>query len=200
MIKAVIFDLWNTLAVKNIKVEEVLSKHFGIKNCGCKDYEKAVQSNKWKTEEGMAKGFLKYFNLPLTKENIKFVVDTFDIGINRATIIPGMKDLVKKVRVNYKTGILSNTTIFESRIICCKYFLSPLFDVEVYSWQISSLKPDFKNYRFISGKLKVKPSECVFIDDTKVNVEAAKRLGMKGIHFKNLKQCKNELKKLVIKV
>lgn len=200
MIKVVIFDLWNTMAVKNITVEKVLSKHFGITNCNCKDYEKAVQLNKWKTKEGMAKGFLKYFKIPINEKNIKFVVDIFDIGINRATIISGMKGLVKDLKRNYKIGMLSNTTIFESKIICCKYFLSHLFDAEVYSWQITSLKPDFKNYKIITKKLKVKPSECVFVDDTKINVDAAKKLGMKGIVFKNVNQCKKDLKKLGILV
>ena len=37
------------------------------------------------------------------------------------------------------------------------------------------------------------PDECVFIDDRKVNVDAAKALGMHGIVFTSYEEAKKEL-------
>ena len=42
-------------------------------------------------------------------------------------------------------------------------------------------------------RYSVKPSQAVFIDDNLRNIKAAEELGIKGIHFHNPVQLKNEL-------
>ena len=49
-------------------------------------------------------------------------------------------------------------------------------------------------------RLKVKANECIYIDDREVNLEPAKKLGMKTILFRNAKQLKKELINYDIKI
>ena len=49
---------------------------------------------------------------------------------------------------------------------------------------IISIKPDEKIYRHILEKYKLNAEECLFIDDVEVNVEGAKKVGMKAEIFK----------------
>ena len=48
-------------------------------------------------------------------------------------------------------------------------------------------------YEYFVKKTGLDPNLCVFIDDYKKNIIAARKIGFKGILFKNLKQLKKEL-------
>lgn len=57
-------------------------------------------------------------------------------------------------------------------------------------------KPDDRIYTLACDRLGVSPIESVFIDDIHANVEAARRLGMKGIVFNSVDGLRSELTKL----
>lgn len=59
----------------------------------------------------------------------------------------------------------------------------PLTDGGIFSCFENITKPDPEIYLRLCRKYSLEPSQCVFIDDTVKNVEAARALGMKGIHF-----------------
>ena len=48
-------------------------------------------------------------------------------------------------------------------------------------------------YEILLNRFDLKPQHCVFIDDSKDNVEGAEKAGIKGIHYKNSEQLRNEL-------
>ena len=75
-----------------------------------------------------------------------------------------------------------------------------LFDVEIFSCnsKIDAEKPGTKIYRQCLKALGLKANECVFIDDSRKNVAAARKLGMKSIHFKDARQLKAKLGKIGI--
>lgn len=57
------------------------------------------------------------------------------------------------------------------------------FEFLFFSAEIGLVKPDVKIFEFVSEKMKMKPSEILFIDDRLENVEAAKSLGFHTHHF-----------------
>ena len=103
-----------------------------------------------------------------------------------------MYELIDKLSKNYKLGILSNTTFFESQAPL-NWKINSFFDAQVYSWQLGSIKPSFRNFEAICSALKVSPKEAIFIDDGKKNIIAAQEFGLKGIQYKNIEQLKKEL-------
>lgn len=62
--------------------------------------------------------------------------------------------------------------------------LGPLLDAVVISGEEGVTKPEPAIYRIALERLGVAPEEAVFVDDWKPNVEAARQLGMKGVHFR----------------
>lgn len=58
-----------------------------------------------------------------------------------------------------------------------------LLDPVVISADIGVCKPDPAIYLHLCARLDVAPEQCVFIDDSPANVEAAAELGMTAIHF-----------------
>lgn len=71
-----------------------------------------------------------------------------------------------------------------------------LMDGYILSFREHVIKPDPEIYRCLLERYDICPEEAVFLDDTLKNVEGAERLGIRGIHFRNLGQAKEELEKL----
>ena len=46
-------------------------------------------------------------------------------------------------------------------------------------------KPSIEPYKILIDKFNIKPSETVFIEDIAINLEPAKKLGMKTVWLKN---------------
>ena len=60
------------------------------------------------------------------------------------------------------------------------------------------LKNDKGTFKYIFEKEQIIPSETIFIDDNKDNIEMANREGIQGIVFQNAKQLEYELEKMQI--
>ena len=75
----------------------------------------------------------------------------------------------------------------------------PLVDGAFVSADYGVLKPDKTIFNLFCEKFSVIPSECVFIDDTSVNVKSAAEMGFAGIVFSgDVNELKNEFARLKI--
>ena len=69
-------------------------------------------------------------------------------------------------------------------------------DGGILSYRDKMVKPEPGIYRLLLERYDLKPEECVFLDDTEKNLEAAEAFGIYTIHFKNKEQAEEELKKI----
>jgi putative hydrolase of the HAD superfamily len=201
MIKAIIFDLWETLGTKNVGISKSLQDKFGIKKSSefMHLYETSVQLNNWSSEKEMAINFLKEFNIKHTNENEEFIINLFREGIEKATMFSGIKELLLKLKENYKLGFISNTTVFEASVLD-KWQIRDVFDVASFSWELGIKKPTKEIFDITLQKLGVEPEEAIFVDDGGKNILNAKEYGLNGIIFKSVEQLNDELLKLNIKI
>lgn len=58
------------------------------------------------------------------------------------------------------------------------------FDGIVVSYEEGVLKPDRKLYQVLFERYQLDPRECIFIDDTVVNISTARELGMMAVHYR----------------
>lgn len=73
--------------------------------------------------------------------------------------------------------------------------LGEAFDTTVVSGQIGIMKPSTEIYRTLCGRAKVRPEQCVFIDDGLHNCLGAKAAGMDAIHFTGAVDLRGNLEK-----
>jgi putative hydrolase of the HAD superfamily len=67
------------------------------------------------------------------------------------------------------------------------------FDVLVWSYQLGIAKPDPAIYGHTLDKLGAAPGETLFIDDKRVNIDAARALGMRAIEFTTVEKLRASL-------
>lgn len=113
------------------------------------------------------------------------------------------KDLIVKLKKNYKLAIISNTIAEHANKLRQNTSFKEifkLFDVVILSNEVKMAKDNQKIFLHTLKLLNLKPEECVFTDDTKKFVGVAKSLGINAIQFKNAEQFKKDLKKLGVMV
>ena len=197
MIKNVIFDIGNVLTdfrwkgfledkgfhgelLKRIAEASVLSPIWP-------ELDRGV----WSFEEVMA-GFIK--NAPdLEKELQEAFNDMTDIVTIREYAIPWLKELKKK---GYHVYFLSNFSQKIERECLKALAFREEMEGGILSWQDQLIKPDPAIYELLLSRYELKAEECVFIDDTAVNVRAGEALGIRGIIFESKQQAEEELMNL----
>ena len=107
---------------------------------------------------------------------------------------------VKKLKVKYKIGLLSNFTFPWLNEILTENNLWELFDENVISSQHRMIKPDPEIFQKMLEKLNIKPEEAIFIDDRQMHVDGAKRVGINAILFKNNEQLIKDLQKFGVTI
>ncbi len=78
-----------------------------------------------------------------------------------------------------------------------RYAFLQLFENILVSGQEKMKKPDHEIYHLLIDRFEILPSKAVFIDDAEPNVNAAREVGLKAIHYKNPQQLKSELDLLI---
>ena len=197
MIKAIIFD-W--FGVCTGEFRKILSK----------ELYKKLNINR----NLAVKSYIKYeLRFILRKINSKDVLSNMfkELGINKNVngylyifkskpkLRKEIFKLIKRLKRNYKTVLLSDNFDDMTKTIRKNLDLKKYFDFVVFSNEVGLVKRENKIYKFVISKLKYKPNECVFIDDKKENIRRAKKIGINGILFRDIKQVKRDLIRLNIK-
>lgn len=107
--------------------------------------------------------------------------------------VSGMHELILSIRrQGIQVALLSNTNKYRARFLESMGGYN-LFDPVLLSCYLGVKKPDSEIYKKLLHSLKLAPQDCLFIDNHKENVEAAKKLGINGIIFQSVTQLKQEL-------
>lgn len=94
-------------------------------------------------------------------------------------------ELLKNIKNNYRTFLLSNTN--EIHMLFINDYLFKTFDTadftgyfeKVYlSYEIKMRKPDVEIFEFVINENNLKKEETLFIDDSVQHIESAKTLGL----------------------
>ena len=95
----------------------------------------------------------------------------------------GFLEFIKAVKMIYKLAIISNDSSRWSTYLREKFDINQFFDVISISGDLKVRKPDERIFRLTIEKLAVKAEECLYIDDRRGYLGAAKKVGMNTILF-----------------
>jgi len=110
---------------------------------------------------------------------------------------PAMVSLLGHLGNRYKLFLLSNTNAIHYNVYIPEfrnsygYDLSKMFEKTYWSFKIGLRKPTNEVYEYVLNDSNLTPGECMFIDDTAVNVEAARACGINSIYLKPGQQLSN---------
>lgn len=111
--------------------------------------------------------------------------------------IESMLTLLSKLKKNFSLAALSTIPSEWLEFKRKKFNLDSYFEHIVSSGEYRIQKPDPEIYRKIIGKMNLKPSEMVFIDDKESNLLPAQDLGMKTILFRGQGDLEKQLSQVL---
>ena len=198
MIRNIIFDIGKVLVSYE---PDAYMESLGISREDQKKINAAMFENKlWdesdqglRTQDEFLQAFIQ--GAPELADTIRKLHTT--VG-NTVELLPYAMDWILDMKARgYHVYILSNYGENMLNQTEEKLAFLPLMDGVVFSYRIKKLKPDPAIYEYLCDEYQLEPEESVFIDDTLVNVEAAKAFGIAGIHFQTIEQVREELRQLI---
>lgn len=194
MIKNIVFDIGNVLT--DFRWKAFLEEKGFSPDILARIVKASVMNPYWNEfdrgvlpEEEVLAAFIQ--SDPEIEEQLHLAFDNIHGMVTpREYAIPWIKALKQK---GYGVYYLSNFS--EKAYIECKDALEflPYTDGGILSYREKVIKPEKEIYDLLLSKYHLNAEECVFIDDTPVNVEAAVKYGFSGICFKTKEQTDKEL-------
>ena len=200
MIKAIIFDFGNVICSfdNNIFLEKIsMFTNKSIPELDKLIYRTSDLPKQYETGLITSHEFFEKMaglcGLNITKsEFTKFYAGIF-------TPIQTTFGLLKRLKPNYKLGLLSNTNEWDFEYGIKPIEVFHLFDAVSLSFVVKAMKPAKKIFTDALAKLKLTPEECVYIDDIKKYAEVANQIGIHGIHYTSYDALVASLEKLGIR-
>jgi len=111
-----------------------------------------------------------------------------------------MVDLIKKIKSNYKTYLLTDNFETLSNNIKENKDVRGLFDKMFFSNETGLLKETAGAFEYVLDRIQESGENCIFTDDKGKNLIQANKLGIKTILFENFDAFKEKLDSLGVAV
>jgi len=181
---AIVFDLGNVLIPFNYGM--AIKKLNGVE-AGLGDrFIESYKSN-YSVHREFEKGNIpesEFVNRILEVIDHKIDAETFRIYYSDIfSVNEKVVSLLPQLKKNYKLILLSNTDSIHQKYGWQKYEFLKYFDKLILSHEVGAVKPEEKIYRAVEVASTFPSEEHFYIDDIKVYVDAAIKLGWTGVHF-----------------
>jgi len=189
-IKNVIFDLGGVIL--NIDIKKTAA---AFTRLGHESFENLFNI-------GHAAGFFKEYECGLIDDTgfITAIKERFQNKVTDQQVIDAWNallldfpasriDFLKNIGSKYRLFLFSNTNALhlssfqQSFQNVYGFPMDDLFERAYYSHVVQVRKPDAAAYELVLNENGLLPAETVFIDDALVNVEAANKINIKGVHL-----------------
>jgi 2-haloacid dehalogenase len=108
--------------------------------------------------------------------------------------IEGTVEILRRLKdAGHEVHALTNWSNETFPIARARYDFLDLFDSIVVSGEERVMKPDHRIYRILLDRIGRSATECIFVDDTAKNIQAAAELGFDTIRFVDSEHLRQEL-------
>lgn len=196
-IKAVIWDL-SGVVLHTVKgtFYSLMAERLGAPSKDIEHLMSSTENKLWDlgmiSDDAYYTFILEGLNMPIEKKSVlrKFVLEDFYIDQEILAYI-------KKIQKSYTTALLTNFPSHVHDFMKTDWIVDGAFDHMIASCDVKLLKPDPAIYTLALARIGCLAEETVFIDDRKINVKAAEKLGINGIVYQSLLQTTNDLEAIL---
>lgn len=207
MIKLIIFDLWRTLAYRDVEYSSTtkMLEETGVsinKNVFVKVFETSLQTKKRSNKYEAYENLCKNMKLPITEHNVNLLMNIRDYAESKTKEYSHTISMLQQLKkLWYKIWLLSNSSVFAVEQIKKKTSILDYIDYPLFSFDIWLIKPDISFFKEMLNKANCKPEESIMIWD-KINddVLPPRQIWMNSILFENYEQLKKEFLTFGIKL
>ena len=195
MIEHIIFDLGNVLV--DIHPRRTMDEF--AKKCG---YTEEILHTFYLSDLHL--GFMagiyspeKFYQAMMEKFPCEIQIEEFRQIWNKVIGLPkpGIEEMVVQLAKDYTLSVCSNTDPWHWKVATDYMKFSNLFSNYFLSFEMKMNKPKIEVFQLILNKLSVLGEQCVFIDDTYENIEAAKKLKFNCIYGNDPEIIRGKLQK-----
>jgi FMN phosphatase YigB (HAD superfamily) len=182
MIKNLVFDLGNVLI--SFRPSEFFDKKNFPETIKSKILSEIFGSREWLMLDNGDISTSEAIDSIALKSSLKREEIAYIFNLRTEMMFPldsNVRLLPELIKRGFRLYYLSNFPIDIFEEIKTGYFFFTYFDGGVISSEVKFSKPDKRIFETLIEKYELIASECLFIDDIEINVQAAYSLGMKGL-------------------
>ena len=194
MIKNVVLDIGNVLVsfYPDVYISQFITKKGEI------DYYNHIcfRSEEWKCGDYGTKNRGEIIDAicakyPNDAENVRTIMENCD---DMLRVSKKNTELVKRLKAaGVGVYYLSNTNDHAFEYMTSAYEIFSCMDGGIASYLDGVVKPRREIFELFLSRYGKRAEECVFVDDTPINVDAAVTVGFNGIVLKNIEDLEEEL-------
>ena len=201
MIKLVIFDLWKTLAYRDVPEDSDISMLKMTKSSiprqeFIKIFENSLQTKKWESKFDAYANLCKNMNLPVTEENVYLLMSIRDNAENHTKEFEHTIPMLRQLKDGwYKIWLISNCSVFALEHVKEKTSILNYIDYPLFSFDAGTIKPDLKIFEKMLEISWCKPEESIMIGDNMWDdILPPRKIWMNSCLFENYEQLKRDLR------
>lgn len=200
MIKLIVFDIWKTLAYRDLSENSSKTIRRTIRSQipypeFVKIFEDSLQTKKRDSKFDAYANLCKNIKLPVTDENINLLMSMRDDAENKTKEYEYTIPMLKQLKDSwYKIWLISNSSVFEIEHLKEKTKILDYVDYPLFSFDVGTIKPNLKIFEKMLEISWCKSKEIIMIwDKMWDDVLPPRELWMNSCLFENYEQLKNDL-------
>jgi putative hydrolase of the HAD superfamily len=186
MIHALLFDMGNVLI--HFSHERMYQQIGQLVGRGAVEVRHACEQAKW-----LARCDVR----PVSDEEMASEVESlFGVKLDPAALWHALSDIfwpnrsiepivMRLASLGLPMVMVSNTCSAHIRWVTGRFSVLEFFPHKVLSYEVGASKPSSVIFAAASRAAGCSPAECLFIDDTAINVDAARQLGFDAVRYEN---------------
>lgn len=186
MIKAVLFDLWNTLAYNKRQHNPLyeLERILGLRKNEYKVIEKGIMTRRFDSIHDSIRNLCRVSGIRPTRVIAGRILRLYRRVGDSMEFFPDVIPNLSRFRRRYKTALISNVSQFSVDALF-RNGVDRHFDDISLSYKTGVLKPDSRAFLDVLERLGVQPEEAIMVGDNFFDdVLGAESVGIKGILIK----------------
>jgi 2-haloacid dehalogenase len=197
-IHALIFDFGGVLV--NWDPHRLFNKYFANDRQAIDNFLAEINFSSWNLSQDKGYPFAQAVSdLSLQFPQYAHLIRAYDVEWEESItgIVPATADILHRLKAaNHRLFGLTNWSAEKFSIVRHKYEIFDLFEDILVSGEVKLIKPDPAIYRLLLQKIQTQPEDCLLVDDTPKNIEAAQKLGFKTHLFRSPTLLEQDLKQM----